>query len=421
MPRRLPISPSVRFLQTEAKQVLKSHRNGDPSVCGTYRLLERFRNSTDKEILQSRISLQATQFALALSYGFRGWHQLTEHVKSVQSRPPTLDEAGRPNERLVAALRDGGFDPPILSVQRIQNPHGINDVYLVEYEGGKAALRVWKLASPSQAVAQLKALQRFEERGFPAPRRLLPHSPERTLTVADRPAALFEFIEGRHPPTNTVRPRFSKSDLGIAAQMGALIARAHVALAGLEQLDYRVRTYSHYLRERVAAARALDIRGPEGDRLASILDTITREERELSDNKELTIGVVHDDPGPWNVLLRNGSVVALLDSESIHADLLTYDIAHVIGQWGSCSDDTGYFGFDADAVRSIVNAYDSARQLSTTEREALARSVPLRHAIQLLVPLVDVIDLPDWNFGDYLDRFDLMALRDDPGWLDLFM
>ena len=421
MPPSLPKNPSVRFLQTEAKRILKSHRNRDPDICATFKLLERFKHSTDQEILKPRITLQATQFALALSYGFKGWNQLIEHVRSMRSHQLTLSEPSAPNETMVKTLRDEGFNSPIVSVQQIQNPHGINDVYLVEYEGGKAVLRVWKLSSPPQAIAQLKALQRLEECSFPSPRRLFPRSPDRILTVAGRPAAVFEFIQGRHPPTNTVRPKFSESDIELSAQIGALIARAHVALTGLATLDHRVHSYSHYLHERVRTARTLDIDATTGDRLEHILDTITKEEQELSDSKQLPIGLIHDDAGPWNVLLRNGSVAALLDSESIHEDLPVYDIAHVIGQWGSCSGNTGYFGFDTDAVRAIVGAYASVRPLSAIEREALARAVPLRHAIQLLVPLVDVLDLPDWNFGEYLDRFELMTLRDDPGWLDLFM
>lgn len=414
MPRSLPANPSVRFLQTEAKRMLKSQRKGDADTCDVYRCLERFKNSTNQEILQSRISLQMTQFALALSYGFKGWNQLLEQVRSLQSFQSTLWEAGAPNEKLVAALRDEGFDSPIESVRRIENPHGINDIYLVEHQDGKAILRVWKLSSPSQAIAQLKALQRLEESGFPRPRRLLPSSPERTLTVADRPAALFEFIEGNHPPRNTVQ----KADVELSAQIGTLVARAHVALAGLEHLDYRVQSYSHYLRERVSLARTLNVDDAAGAKLSGILDIITREGQELSDNKQLPVGVIHDDPGPWNVLIRNGSVVALLDSESLHRDFLTYDIAHVIGQWGGPSDTSG---FDADAVRSIVDAYSSVRPLTTTERRALARAVPLRHAIQLLAMLVNVLDQPDWNLEDFLSRFDVMALCDDSDWLGLFM
>jgi len=414
MPRSLPANPSIRFLQTEAKRMLKLHRNGDADICMVYRSLERFKNSTDREILQSRISLQMTQFALALSYGFRGWNQLVERVRSLQSFQSTLWEAGAPNEKLLAVLREEGFDSPIESVRRIQNPHGINDVYLVDHRDGKAILRVWKLSSPSQAIAQLKALQRLAERGFPRPRRLLPSSPERTFTVDDRPAALFEFIEGTHPPTNTVQ----KADLELSAQIGALVARAHVALAGLEHLDYRVQSYSYYLRERMSVARMLDVDDVAGGELTRILDRITEEEQKLTENQQLSVGVIHDDPGPWNVLIRDGSVIALLDSESLHEDLLIYDIAHVIGQLGGSS---GVLGFDADAVRSIVDAYHSIRPLTTAERKALARAVPLRHAIQLLAMLVDGLDQPDWNLKDFLCRFDTMALCNDSIWLDLFM
>jgi len=84
MSRNLPTNPSIRFLQVEAKGILKAHKSGDVSVCGTYRLLKRFSGSSDQEILGSTVSLQEAQFALALDYGFKGWKELKTHVESMQ-------------------------------------------------------------------------------------------------------------------------------------------------------------------------------------------------------------------------------------------------------------------------------------------------------------------------------------------------
>jgi hypothetical protein len=67
MPHSLPPNPSVRFIQLEAKDILKAHKKGDESTCGTYRLMKRLSDSTDQEILQSAVSLQETQYALSLN------------------------------------------------------------------------------------------------------------------------------------------------------------------------------------------------------------------------------------------------------------------------------------------------------------------------------------------------------------------
>ncbi len=102
-------------------------------------------------------------------------------------------------QTVAEALSEDGFDLPVTSVRHI--PEGrVNDNYLVDYEGGRAVLRIWKLSSRSQVIAELTALQRLEEHNFPGPRRLLPRSPEHVLTLSNRPAALFNFIDGEHLP-----------------------------------------------------------------------------------------------------------------------------------------------------------------------------------------------------------------------------
>ena len=85
MSRSLPVNPSVRFLQVEAKSILKAHKNGDAGICATYRLMKRFTGSSDQDILQADVSLQETQYALALDYSFEDWKALKTHVEAMQS------------------------------------------------------------------------------------------------------------------------------------------------------------------------------------------------------------------------------------------------------------------------------------------------------------------------------------------------
>ena len=82
MVKSLPPNPSVRQLKIQAKDLLKAHRNGVEAVCETLRLLRRFSGSSPGDVLGSTISLKEAQFAVALSYGFRGWKQLMEEVQA---------------------------------------------------------------------------------------------------------------------------------------------------------------------------------------------------------------------------------------------------------------------------------------------------------------------------------------------------
>jgi len=81
----LPPKPSLEKLKKQAKALLKAHRSGDVGACEALRLVHRFRRLPDQEILRSPVTLNDTQFALALSYGFGDWDELRTHVESVLS------------------------------------------------------------------------------------------------------------------------------------------------------------------------------------------------------------------------------------------------------------------------------------------------------------------------------------------------
>ena len=99
MTRSLPAHPSLRFLQEQAKDLLKAQRQKDSSSCGTLRLLRRFREATDEQIFSASLALNEVQFALAMDYGFASWAELREHVAQAVARAPRsyqhLDEVFR--------------------------------------------------------------------------------------------------------------------------------------------------------------------------------------------------------------------------------------------------------------------------------------------------------------------------------------
>jgi type IV pilus assembly protein PilM len=81
MTKSLPESPSLSSLKYEAKQLLKTHRIGDDSVCEMLRQHSKFSDKTNKQILATKVSLQDAQHALALEYGFENWSALTEAIQ----------------------------------------------------------------------------------------------------------------------------------------------------------------------------------------------------------------------------------------------------------------------------------------------------------------------------------------------------
>jgi len=91
MPRSLPPNPSIRFLQLEAKDIVKAHKSGDIGCCSTLRYHFRFSRAEDEEILKARVSLQEAQHALALDYGFTSWADLTAEAKELSKGGPPGD------------------------------------------------------------------------------------------------------------------------------------------------------------------------------------------------------------------------------------------------------------------------------------------------------------------------------------------
>jgi hypothetical protein len=85
MTRSLPSTPNLRYLKEESKDILKAHKNADPSCCAVLRNLRQLRRKSDAEILQTKIGLQEVQLALSLEYAIRNWTDLKRFVEYVQN------------------------------------------------------------------------------------------------------------------------------------------------------------------------------------------------------------------------------------------------------------------------------------------------------------------------------------------------
>jgi hypothetical protein len=107
MARQVPSRPSLEQLKRQAKDLLKAHQAGDRCVCEKLRLLRRFAQVSDERILAAAVSLQETQHALAVDYGFRNWSELKRHVEAVRRQQVAAEAAG---ELRVYAYR--AYGPP---------------------------------------------------------------------------------------------------------------------------------------------------------------------------------------------------------------------------------------------------------------------------------------------------------------------
>ena len=102
----LPPKPSLEKLKKQAKALAKAHKSGDVSVCKTLRLVHRFKALTDQEILQAPVTLNDSQFALALSYGFRDWNELKRHTDSETAVQRGVEQVSKRTQEANARARE---------------------------------------------------------------------------------------------------------------------------------------------------------------------------------------------------------------------------------------------------------------------------------------------------------------------------
>lgn len=88
MTKSLPSDPSLVQLKKQAKDILELQRAGDNAACEVLRHHQRFSRQSNSEILQASVTLQETQHALALDYGFDDWQSLRATVSNAPPASP---------------------------------------------------------------------------------------------------------------------------------------------------------------------------------------------------------------------------------------------------------------------------------------------------------------------------------------------
>jgi homoserine kinase type II len=197
-------------------------------------------------------------------------------------------------------------------------------------------------------------------------------------TLAGRPAAIINFLEG-------VWPR--KPAAIHCAGVGQALAKMHLAGRGFK----------------VSRANALSVSGwrPLFEQAADRADDVQHGLRAFIGAeldyleggvwpKDLPSGVIHADLFPDNVFFLGDKLSGIIDFTFACDDMLAYDVAICLSAWCFESD----CSFNVTKARAFLNAYGRERPLSEAEQSALpllARGAALRF---LLTRLVDFLNVP---------------------------
>jgi homoserine kinase type II len=196
-------------------------------------------------------------------------------------------------------------------------------------------------------------------------------------TLAGRPAAIIDFLEG-------VWPR--KPNAAHCAGIGQALAKLHLAGRDFPMSRANALSVSGWRPLFASAAsRANEVQPGLREFLASELNYL-----EGRWPKDLPQGVIHADLFPDNALFLGENLSGLIDFYFACNDILAYDVAICLNAWCFEADHS----FNVTKARAFLSAYGRERKLSDAEQAALpllARGAALRF---LLTRLVDFLNVP---------------------------
>jgi homoserine kinase type II len=224
----------------------------------------------------------------------------------------------------------------------------------------------------------LNLMTHLASHGIICPQPLVNKCGEALGTLAGRPAAIINFLEG-------IWPR--KPNVAHCAGVGQVLAKMH--LAGRDFGMSRANALS------VSGWRPLfDAAAPHADELQHGLRNFISAELDRLESgiwpEHLPKGVIHADLFPDNVFFLGEKLSGVIDFTFACDDILAYDIAITLNAWCFETDHS----FNVTKARAFLNAYGRERKLSEAEQDALpllARGAALRI---LLTRLVDWFNVP---------------------------
>jgi homoserine kinase type II len=198
-------------------------------------------------------------------------------------------------------------------------------------------------------------------------------------TLAGRPAAIIDFLEG-------IWPR--KPNVAHCAGIGEGLAKLH--LAGQDFGMPRANALS------VSGWRPLfDVAAPRADEVQHGLRDLIATELDYLESgiwpKGLPQGVIHADLFNDNAFFLGDKLSGIIDFTFACNDMLAYDVAICLNAWCFEADHS----FNVTKARAFLSAYERVRKLTVAEQNALpllARGASLRF---LLTRLVDFLNVPE--------------------------
>ena len=239
-----------------------------------------------------------------------------------------------------------------------------NTNYFVTTSQGRYVLTLFERLPAEELPFYLDLMAHLARHGIPCPAPIADLSDQYLQRLNGKPAALVTRLPGRS---------LYEPDAGHCAELGALLARMH--LAG--------RSYAAYLE---------NPRGPKWWRLAAreVRPFLDLGNNSLLDGElafqvqhrfpDLPRGPVHADLFRDNALFEGARISGVIDFYFAGVDCLLYDLAVCANDW-CLVDPHGEPRLDEARTRALLQAYDPVRRFTALERDAwpvMLRAAALR-------------------------------------------
>lgn len=238
-----------------------------------------------------------------------------------------------------------------------------NTNYFVTTRDAQGAEQDWVLTlferlGAAQLPFYLQLMQHLARRGLPVPEPRADAGGSLVHQVAGKPAALVNRLPGAHQHA---------PDLHHCAQLGAVLARMHLAVADFAPQQPNLRGLDWWLATAPRVMPHLD-----ADRQALLSAEITFQQQLAASpaHAALPRGAVHADLFRDNVLFDGACLGGFIDFYFAGFDCLLFDVAVCVNDWCIAREGAEAGDLDQQQVGEFLAAYDAVRPFAAEERAA---------------------------------------------------
>lgn len=268
-----------------------------------------------------------------------------------------------------------------------------NSNFLLQTDAGSYILTLYeKRVDAADLPFFLGLMDHLAAAGIACPRPIHGRDGKALRSVAGRPAAIIEFLQGRWPrrpqPVHCAELGKAMAELHLAAKDFPMRRANALAIADWRPLFDACKDRADEVRAGLAAD------------LERELDTL-----EASWPTGLPDGVIHADLFPDNVFFLDNRLSGLIDFYFACNDFLCYDVAICLNAW--CFETDG--SFNVTKARVMLQAYREVREITESEYYTLpilARGSAMRF---LLTRLYDWLNHPEGAFVQPKDPLEYYA------------